>query len=78
MFLVIIQKKGYCEEDGDDILGLYDKVLELNPKYLYSSDCHFNKGILLQKLNKLGEVLECYDKAIEIDENCLRAYFLIR
>ncbi|PKP62167.1 hypothetical protein CVT91_00395 [Candidatus Atribacteria bacterium HGW-Atribacteria-1] len=42
----------------------YDKVLELEPRYVAAWN---NKGISLDSLGHHEEAIHCYDKALELD-----------
>ena len=56
------QKALYC----------YNKALELSPE---NSEYLTLKGNNLKRMNKLGDAVACYDKAIRIDAKYAPAYF---
>ncbi len=45
-------------------------MIQINP---HDHDTHANKGNALSALNRKEEVIECYDKAIQINPNSLKA-----
>jgi len=49
-------KKKYSS--GKDALMCYDKAIEIKPKYGYAS---YKKGMLLERLSKYEEALECFE-----------------
>ncbi|MBU4242089.1 MAG: tetratricopeptide repeat protein, partial [Nanoarchaeota archaeon] len=54
---------GYYEDALEDI----NKALELNYNWINNSNFHYNKGLILLELKKSEEALECFEKAIGIN-----------
>ncbi len=54
-------------------IKLFDKVLEINPKYAAAWN---NKGIALASLKRYEEAIECYDKVLEIDPKDAAAWYV--
>ena len=50
--------------DYEEALKVYDKIIEVNPKY---AGFWKNKGIFLSTLQRPLEALECYDKGLQLD-----------
>ncbi|KAM3130098.1 hypothetical protein pb186bvf_017804 [Paramecium bursaria] len=71
----IIFRQGVAHEklnQYQEAIGMYDKVLNIDPKNV---DSYFNKGVALGGLNKFQEEIEMYDKAISIDPKHIQSYF---
>ena len=67
--------KGYAlDELGryDEAIQNYDRVLELDDKYVYAWN---GKGSALYNLGKYKEAIHLYDKAIEIDGKHASAWY---
>lgn len=58
-----------------EALDLYTGTLTIDPhNRLTNAKVHFNRAVVLVKLNKLKEALEDCDKALELDDTYLKAY----
>jgi tetratricopeptide (TPR) repeat protein len=55
-------------DNYEEKLGLYDKALNLDPRYF---DAWLQKGFVLDRLGRPEEALDCYNKALEIDSEHL-------
>ena len=67
-----IANDNMMNENYDDAIVYYDKVIELNPSYISAWN---NKGIALYRLKMYESAINCYDKAIEIDPNHANAWY---
>src|SRR5215831_8359714 len=54
----------YYNKEYDKAIECYDKILEIDSKYI---DAWYNKGLSFDNLEKYYEAIECYDKILEID-----------
>ena len=64
--------QGCYENEYRDSLLCYDKAIELNPKYALA---YYNRGIVLNKLERQEEALDSFDKAIELNPKDALAYY---
>lgn len=54
---------------------LYTETLSVDPlNKLTNAKVHFNRAVVLVKMNRLEEALADCDRAIELDESYLKAY----
>ena len=56
----------------DDSLKLTLKTLEINPK---NAVAWHNRGLTLIKKKQYNESIDCFDKAISLDENYSKAWY---
>jgi len=49
----------------DEAIKFFDKVLEINPNF---SEAWYGKAIALEKLGKIPEAIECYNRALDLYE----------
>jgi tetratricopeptide (TPR) repeat protein len=59
------------ENDWEGALGFFNEVLSLNPN---QGEALVRKGATLERLKKLNEAFECYDRAIAVDDSMTIAY----
>ncbi len=59
--------RGYMNEGKFiDAIARLDEILAINPNYI---DAWSEKGVALWGIGRLGEAIDCYNKAIELDQN---------
>jgi tetratricopeptide (TPR) repeat protein len=54
------------------IINYISQLIEKDPQLVIG---YINKGVSLEKLNRLNEALIEYDKALDLDSNCLLAHY---
>ena len=64
-------KEKMDEEDSDEALAAFDRVLELDPNH---HRAWINRGNALTNLERFTEAISCYDRAIEINPNAELAW----
>ena len=57
--IISFKNKNYKAADE-----LFRKAINIKPNF---ADTYVNRGILLKKLNKLGDALECFNIAIKLN-----------
>lgn len=56
----------------NQIMSDLDRALELNPRM---AAAHYNRGVILMRLDARADAIEAFTRAIEIDPNMAPAYF---
>src|SRR5262249_44839437 len=56
----------------EEALADFDKSISLNPD---SYEAHYNKGVVLQEIDRLKEAIESYDRAIALNPGVPEIHF---
>ncbi len=64
-------EKGSQAATPEEACRCYDKAIEIEPNNVAA---WYNKGLVLDGLNRYDEAIQCYDKVIKIDPNYVNAW----